>query len=144
MKERLASAAVRLAACLPIGMLQRVGWALGHLFVVWPNKQRRNALINIRICHPSLTPKEQLGLRDRTLREFGSTYLEIAYLWRRPVDEVLAQVTEVRGGELFARAFILIEKEVDLEIFEFVAQFQVGTRGRALRFERGEPVGKLL
>ena len=103
-KERLASAAVRLAARLPIGVLQRVGWALGHLFVVWPNKQRRNALINIRLCQPSLSPKEQLGLRDRTLREFGATYLEIAYLWRRPVDEVLAQVKEVRGGALLDRS----------------------------------------
>jgi Kdo2-lipid IVA lauroyltransferase/acyltransferase len=103
-KERLASGAVRLAARLPLGVLQRLGWALGHLFVVWPNKQRRNALINIRLCQPSLTPEEQVRLRDRTLREFGRTYLEIAYLWLRPVEEVLSLVTEVRGGDLLDRS----------------------------------------
>lgn len=102
-KERLAAAVVRLAARLPLSALQRLGWTLGHLFVVWPNKQRRNALINIRLCHPNLTPQEQVVLRDRTLREFGRTYLEIAYLWLRPVSEVLALVTEVRGGELLDR-----------------------------------------
>jgi len=103
-KERLALRAVRLAARMPLGVLQRLGWALGHLFVLWPNKQRRNALINIRLCQPSLTPEEQVALRDRTLREFGRTYLEIAYLWLRPVEEVLSLVTEVRGGELLDRS----------------------------------------
>jgi KDO2-lipid IV(A) lauroyltransferase len=103
-KEGLASRAVRLAALIPLSVLQRLGWSLGHLFVLWPNKQRRNALINIRLCQPSLTPEEQVTLRDRTLREFGRTYLEIAYLWLRPVEEVLSLVTEVRGGELLDRS----------------------------------------
>ena len=66
--------------------------------VIWPNKQRRNALINIRLALPGLAPEEQIALRDRTLREFGATYLEIAYLWQRPAAEVLALVREVRGG----------------------------------------------
>jgi KDO2-lipid IV(A) lauroyltransferase len=104
LKERLAAGTVRLAARLPLAALQHLGWALGHLFVVWPNKQRRNALINIRMCQPSLTPQEQVALRDRTLREFGRTYLEIAYLWSRPASEVLSLVTEVRGGELLDRS----------------------------------------
>lgn len=104
LKERLAAGAVRLAARLPLSVLQRLGWALGHLFVVWPNKQRRNALINIRMCQPCLTPKEQVALRDRTLREFGRTYLEIAYLWLRPVEDVLSLVTEVCGAELLRRS----------------------------------------
>jgi len=104
LKERIASAVVHLAARLPLGVLQRLGWALGHLFVVWPNKQRRNALINIRMCQPSLTPQEQVELRDRTLREFGRTYLEIAYLWLRPADDVLSLVKEVRGAELLDRS----------------------------------------
>jgi KDO2-lipid IV(A) lauroyltransferase len=104
LKERLASGVVRLAARLPLPMLQRLGWVLGHLFAVWPNKQRRNALINIRLCYPNLTPPEQVALRDRTLREFGRTYLEIAYLWLRPVEEVLSLVTEVRGGDLLDRS----------------------------------------
>ncbi len=103
-KERLAAGLVRLAARLPLGALQRLGWALGQLFVVWPNKQRRNALINIRLCYPGLSPQEQVTLRDRTLREFGRTYLEIAYLWQRPADQVLGLVTEVRGGELLDRS----------------------------------------
>ncbi len=104
LKESLASGLVRLAARLPLSVLQRIGWALGQLVVVWPNKQRRNALINIRLCYPNLGAEEQIALRDRTLREFGRTYLEIGYLWLRPVDQVLSLVTEVRGGELLDRS----------------------------------------
>ena len=103
-KEWLAAAVVRLAAHLPLPVLHRLGRALGSLVVIWPNKQRRNALINIRLALPSLPPNEQLSLRDRTLREFGATYLEIAYLWQRPAAEVLGLVREVRGGELLDRS----------------------------------------
>ena len=103
-KEWLAAAVVRLAAHLPLPVLHRLGRALGSLVVIWPNKQRRNALINIRLTLPGLAPAEQIDLRDRTLREFGATYLEIAYLWRRPAAEVLGLVREVRGGELLDRS----------------------------------------
>jgi Kdo2-lipid IVA lauroyltransferase/acyltransferase len=102
-KDRLASGAVRLASRLPLDLLQRLGSGLGHLFVAWPNKQRRNALINIRLCYPHLTPQEQVTLRDHTLRAFGATYLEIAYLWQRPAEVVLSLVTDVRGGALLER-----------------------------------------
>jgi len=103
-KEWLAAAVVRLAAHLPLPVLHRLGRALGSLVVIWPNKQRRNALINIRLALPRLAPEEQIDLRDRTLREFGATYLEIAYLWRRPATDVLGLVREVRGGELLDRS----------------------------------------
>jgi KDO2-lipid IV(A) lauroyltransferase len=103
-KERLADTVVRLAAHLPLSVLHRLGRALGSLVVLWPNKQRRNALINIRLAMPDLSAGEQVALRDRTLREFGATYLEIAYLWQRPAAEVLGLVREVRGRELLDRS----------------------------------------
>jgi Kdo2-lipid IVA lauroyltransferase/acyltransferase len=103
-KERLTATVVRLAARLPLPVLHRLGRALGSLVVIWPNKQRRNALINIRLALPRLSPEEQVELRDRTLREFGATYLEIAYLWQRPAEEVLGLVREVRGRELLDRS----------------------------------------
>lgn len=103
-KERLIATVVRLAARLPLPVLHRLGRALGSLVVIWPNKQRRNALINIRLAMPRLSPEEQVELRDRTLREFGATYLEIAYLWQRPATEVLGLVREVRGRELLDRS----------------------------------------
>ena len=102
-KDALVRRLMHLLARLPLGMLHRLGSAIGLVIGLWPNKQRRNALINIALCFPELDAKEQIRLRNRNLREFGKTYVEIAHLWLRPADEVLALVREVRGGELLER-----------------------------------------
>jgi Kdo2-lipid IVA lauroyltransferase/acyltransferase len=92
-----------LLALLPLGMLHRIGSGVGLVIASWPNKQRRNALINIGLCFPELDRAAQQRMRTRNLREFGKTYLEIAYLWLRPADQVLSLVREVKGGELLER-----------------------------------------
>lgn len=102
-KDALARALVSLMARLPLTVLHRLGSAIGRLIAIWPNKQRRNALINIGLCFPELDRAEQRRLRDRNLRELGKTYGEIAHLWLRPADEVLSLIREVRGGDLLER-----------------------------------------
>lgn len=102
-REGAARALVWLIARLPLGLIHRLGNGVGWITVHWPNRQRRNALINIGLCLPQLTPQEQVRLRDRNLREFGKTYMEIGYLWLRPLAEVLGLVREVRGVELLRR-----------------------------------------
>ncbi|MGQ9658748.1 MAG: lysophospholipid acyltransferase family protein [Thermochromatium sp.] len=94
---------MRLMASLPLPLIHRLGSVVGWIAACWPNQQRRNALINIALCLPELTDAEQRRLRDRTLGEFGKTYLEIAYLWQRPVEHVLSLVREVRGAEWLER-----------------------------------------
>ncbi len=103
LKDRIARALMHLVSRLPITSIHRLGTGVGWIFKHWPNRQRRNALINIGLCLPQLTREEQLALRDANLNEFGKTYLEIAYLWLRPSAEVLAQVREVRGIEHLRR-----------------------------------------
>lgn len=103
LKNALVTRIVHLMARLPIGLLHRIGAAVGLLIAAWPNKQRRNALINIALCFPELDRQAQRELRTRNLREFGKTYLEIGYLWLRPAAEVLSLVREVRGAELLER-----------------------------------------
>lgn len=101
--ERIASALVQLMARLPMTMLHRLGNAVGWVNIHWPNRQRRNALINLRLCFPNLEPDALIRLRNRSLVEVGKTYMEIAYLWLRPLDEVHALVREVRGAEFLRR-----------------------------------------
>lgn len=95
---------VRLLARLPLLILHRLGAAVGWIFVLWPNRQRRNALINLKLCFPDLPTEALIRLRNRNLIEFGKTYLEIGYLWLRPLEQVHALVREVRGAELLARS----------------------------------------
>jgi KDO2-lipid IV(A) lauroyltransferase len=103
-KDRIAHALVRLLGRLPLSVSHRLGSGVGWVFARWPNRQRRNALINIALCLPHLGPAELVRLRDRNLKEFGKTYLEIGYLWLRPLDQVLGLIREVRGAELLRRA----------------------------------------
>ena len=102
-KDGFAHALVRLIARLPLSVLHGLGAGLGFIASRWPNKQRRNALMNIALCLPHLSRTEQIRLRNRNLREFGKTYFEIGYLWLRPVNHVLALVREVKGAELLRR-----------------------------------------
>ncbi|MBV5274747.1 MAG: lysophospholipid acyltransferase family protein [Lamprocystis purpurea] len=101
--EGMARALAQLTARLPLSLIHRVGAAVGWVFIHWPNRQRRNALINIGLCLPELSPPELIRLRDRNLVEFGKTYLEIGHLWLRPVEQVHALVREVRGAQLLQR-----------------------------------------
>jgi KDO2-lipid IV(A) lauroyltransferase len=103
LRDRIARILVRLVARLPLVLIHRLGNGVGWVTARWPNRQRRNALINIGLCLPHLTPREQVRLRDRNLQEFGKTYLEIGYLWLRPVRQVLGLVREVRGADLLQR-----------------------------------------
>ncbi len=94
---------MRLVARLPLPLIHRLGAGVGVIVARWPNRQRRNAMMNIALCLPQLTRAEQLRIRDRNLREFGKTYFEIGYLWLRPAEQVLSLVREVRGSELLRR-----------------------------------------
>jgi KDO2-lipid IV(A) lauroyltransferase len=88
---------------LPLRLLHWIGMLVGWIVILFPNRQRRNALINIALCFPQLPAREKIRLRDRCLREFGKTYLELARIWLRPADEVLGLIREVRGRELLER-----------------------------------------
>ncbi len=103
LKDTTARLLIRLIARLPISMAHRLGAGAGLIATYWPNRQRRNALMNIALCMPQLSRDEQRRMRNRNLKAFGQTYCEIAYLWLRPVEQVLSLVREVRGAELLQR-----------------------------------------
>lgn len=92
-----------LLSLLPLRVAHALGWLAGFLLVRIPNKQRRNALINVRLCYPSLNEGEAQGLMRRSMVENGKTYAEIAYLWKRPVDKVLALIGSTSGLEHLSR-----------------------------------------
>jgi len=99
-RERIARGLLRLLSLLPLGLLHAIGDLIGRVIALVPNRQRRNALINLALAYPQLADAELIRLRNRALREFGKTYLEIAPLWLRPPAAVLGLVRDVRGGEL--------------------------------------------
>jgi KDO2-lipid IV(A) lauroyltransferase len=103
LRERIGILVLRLLSLLPLLLLQFLGIFAGWLMLAIPNRQRRNALINIRLCYPQLDEEDALAFRRRSFFEYGKTYGEVAYLWLRPVDKVLSLVRGISGGEYLAR-----------------------------------------
>lgn len=101
--ERLLRGLMRLLARMPLRVVHATGATIGTLIALVPNRQRRNALINIALCLPELRAAEKRRLRNRTLRSFGRTYGEIAHFWLRPHEQVMGLVRDVRGAELLRR-----------------------------------------
>jgi len=103
LRECFALSVLRAIARLPLSLTHRLGICIGWLMLKIPNKQRRNALINVRLCFPHLEAARALAFRRRSFLEYGKTYSEVAYLWLRPAQKVLSLVREVSGGELLHR-----------------------------------------
>lgn len=103
LKEWLVAFLARGLSRLPFALAQGLGWLAGLIMARVPNKQRRNSLINICLCHPDWIRAEALRFRDRSLREEAKTFAEIAYLLLRPVPRVLALIRETYGLEWLER-----------------------------------------
>jgi KDO2-lipid IV(A) lauroyltransferase len=103
MKRLLIIAILRGVGLLPWGGIQAVGRLLGELLVWVPNRQRRDALINIRLCLPKLGTAEQLALRRRSMIQFARTFVEMAAMWLWSPERVLALVRRESGTELLQR-----------------------------------------
>jgi len=102
-RERLAIAVLHLLSRLPLSLIHRLGTLVGWLLLTIPNKQRRNALINIRLCYPRFDEAQARAFRRRAFLEYGKTYSEVAYVWLRPVEAVLSLVRGVSGADLLHR-----------------------------------------
>jgi len=103
MKRLLFIVALRGVALLPWRGIQAVGRLLGELLVRIPNRQRRDALINIRLCLPHLGEAERLTLRHRSMIQFARTFVEMAAIWLWPPHRVLSLVRRESGTELLRR-----------------------------------------
>lgn len=102
-KDRMLAVLLYLVARLPLRIAQTLGRGFGRVLARIPNKQRRNALINIELCLPGLSAQEARIFRDRSLEENGRTYFEMAYLLLRSPEKVLGLIRRVHGAELMAR-----------------------------------------
>jgi Kdo2-lipid IVA lauroyltransferase/acyltransferase len=103
MKRGLIIALFRLLALLPWPILQALGRLLGELLVLLPNRQRRDALINLRLCYPELDETRRRALRREVMIHFAKTYVEMAALWLWPPERVLGLIRDERGVELLER-----------------------------------------
>jgi len=71
----------KLIAKLPIDFILTIGYFIGYLTWLFPNKRKRIAATNIALCFPELSAQEQLILLKKNLISTGIGFMEmiIAY-----------------------------------------------------------------
>jgi len=140
--EWLVTLSMRGFSLVPYAVTQALGWLAGSLLARLPNKQRRNALINLRLCHPEWSEAEARRFRSRSLREEAKTFAEIAYLLLRPVPKVLSLIREAHGLEWLERrpGQGLIVLSPHLGAWE-LAGLYLSTRGPTTTLYKPQPLG---
>ncbi len=73
---------------------------MGALLLKTSNRQRRDALINIRLSLPELSRQQQLDMRRRAMIHFAKTYVELSALWMWRPRRALALIKRESGADL--------------------------------------------
>jgi KDO2-lipid IV(A) lauroyltransferase len=100
----LARAAFALLAQLPLAAAHALGNSLGLLARFVPNRRRRTAETNLRLCFPELDARSRARLLTRSLREYLKGACELGVLWTRDAARIRRLVRAVEGEGLLREA----------------------------------------
>lgn len=81
MQTKLIYYLIRFLGLLPLKVLHGLGHAIGWLLYRIPNRERRTAKVNLRLCFPELSDDERDKMLNRLLRESAITLLEMPAVW---------------------------------------------------------------
>jgi len=93
-----------LCAYRPLPIIHGIGVCIGWMLLLIPNRSRQSSEINIALCWPALSPREQRALLRNSLSETGKTIIETSALWLRSGKSALRLIKQVDGNELVEQA----------------------------------------
>ncbi len=99
MMSRLLLAICRLAAHLPLGVLQALGALLGRAMLMFSSRFAQRIDENLRVSQIGGTYQEHQALVKQTARHIGMGGIELLLAWFRPSSEVAALVKHCEGWE---------------------------------------------
>ena len=82
---------------MPLWLARGIGWIVGWLLYLFPNKQRRIYAVNIALCFTEMSECERKELLRNSLIENFRTMLEMPGVWHRDTS-VWADLTEPGRG----------------------------------------------
>jgi len=91
---------IRLLSRFNYRVIQWLGRLLGVLFIVLPNREKRCARINIKLCFPELSNQEREKMLKQSLIENTITMLEMPGFWCGSPDHSLAKLDDPDGQKL--------------------------------------------
>ncbi len=89
----IVNSALQVLSFLPLPINHFLAGVLGYCFYIFKTKAYKISLINIRLCFPELSQQQQQQLLKDSLVELGKNILELGFVWKKPVDEVLSKIT---------------------------------------------------
>jgi KDO2-lipid IV(A) lauroyltransferase len=89
----------RLLACLPLGVLHRLGALLGRLTYTASAAYAARTRENLKQSGLITDEQQYRELLSATIAETGKSIAELPWIWMRPYDEVLGKVRECVGLE---------------------------------------------
>lgn len=99
----LATAVFRFFACLPLTVLQVLGWGAGWLVWVLPSRYKRRSAENLAIALPEASPH----VLRASLISAGQLFLEMPYWHMRRDEATLAKQVQCDGWDEFQAALAL-------------------------------------
>jgi len=100
---RIVPLLIKLLALLPPRVLPRLARGMGWLLLRLPNRERRNAEVNLALAFPQLDPPARRRLLAATLRDNLLSLLEMPRAWNRGAEYWRARVEfTALGQELMA------------------------------------------
>jgi KDO2-lipid IV(A) lauroyltransferase len=88
-----------LLARLPLSLLHRIGALMGWLTYHWSASYAARMRENLERSGVATSSQELRELLSANIREAGKGVMELPWVWRRPLQEVVASVRECHGWE---------------------------------------------
>lgn len=104
MRYRLIRTSLALLALLPLPLNHAIGYFIGLLFYLIPNKIRNITEINLSLCLPELSDRQRRQLARLSLIETGKSVTETSIVWFWKPARLLRKITRVENEELFTQA----------------------------------------
>ncbi|HGX92659.1 MAG TPA: lipid A biosynthesis acyltransferase [Candidatus Tenderia sp.] len=104
MRALLAKLILHTTARLPLPVAHLLGVVIGTGLILIPNRTRRIATINIRLCFPELSLSQQKRLVRQSLIEMAKTFTESGILWLGNSKRLEKMIKSVEGEEHIKRA----------------------------------------
>lgn len=96
---------LRLLALLPLPLIHGMGYMLGWLFFLVPNKRRSTTITNIKLCFPDMNAWSQWQLIRRSLLETSKGVLESSAMWMLSGRQTLRLLKGTSNEEYLTEAY---------------------------------------
>lgn len=98
---------IKAFSVLPLPLVRGFAWLAGSVLALLPNREQRNAVVNLQLAFPTLPQRERTRLLRRVLRENTCTMLEMPAAWCRTSDYWMRHIEIADGGALLREKLAL-------------------------------------